>query len=47
MLQTNEAYLDLAFRKIRKEYGSVEKYLLKELNLTEKEIAELKEVLLL
>lgn len=47
MLQTNEAYLGLAFRKIRKEYGSVEKYLLKELNLTEKEITELKEVLLL
>lgn len=47
MLQTNEAYLDLAFRKIKKEYGSVDKYLIKELNLTEKDLSKLKELLLL
>jgi len=47
MLQTNEAYLDLAFRKIRKDYGSVDKYLIKELNLSEKDLGKLKELLLL
>lgn len=46
MLSTNEALLDLAFRKIKKDYGSVDKYLSKELNLTDKKRAQLKDIML-
>lgn len=45
-LTANEELLDLAFHKIRKEYGSVERYLEKELELTDKKREKLKELLL-
>ncbi len=46
LLTTNESFLGLALRKIEKDYGSVEKYLQKELNITEKEQNQLKEIIL-
>ncbi|MCD7938373.1 MAG: tyrosine-protein phosphatase [Tannerellaceae bacterium] len=46
MLAANEGLLDLAFRKIKKEYGSVDKYLSSELNLNEKKRAQLKDIML-
>jgi len=46
MLSANEALLDLAFRKIKKDYGSVDKYLSTELGLTEKKRAQLKDIML-
>jgi len=46
LLTANEMYMDIALNKIRKEYGTYQKYLSKELNLTEKEQTELKEIML-
>lgn len=45
-LTANESLLDLAFQKIRKEYGSLDKYLSKELNITDNERDTLKDILL-
>lgn len=46
LLTVNETYLDAVLMKIRKEYGSYQKYLSKELNLTDKDREKLKEILL-
>lgn len=46
LLTANEIYMDIALNKIRKGYGTYQKYLSTELNLTEKEQAELKEIIL-
>jgi len=46
LLSTDESYMELLFRKIKKDYGSVEKYLTKCLNLTENEQDRLKELML-
>lgn len=46
LLNANETWLDLAFLKIRKEYGSTDKYLSKGLHLSEKERDTLKDILL-
>lgn len=46
LLTANESLMELTFRKIRKEYGSVDKFLSKKLNLTEKKRAKLKNILL-
>lgn len=46
LLTANEMYMDIALNKIKKEYGTYQKFLSKELNLTEKEQAELKEIML-
>lgn len=45
-LTANESLLDIAFQKINKEYGSLEKYLIKELKITDKERDTLKDILL-
>lgn len=46
LLGANETWLDLAFQKIKKEYGSIDKYLSKKLHLTEKERDTLKDIIL-
>lgn len=46
LLNANESWLDLAFHKIKKEYGSTDKYLSKGLHLTEKERDTLKDIIL-
>lgn len=46
LLSANETWLELAFRKIRKEYGSVDRYLSKGLHLSEKERDTLKDIIL-
>lgn len=46
LLFANETYMDISLSKIRKEYGSFHNYLQKELRLTDKERAYLKEMLL-
>ena len=46
LLGANETWLDLAFHKIKKEYGSTDKYLSKGLHLTEKERDTLKDIIL-
>lgn len=46
LLTANESLMDLTFRKIRKDYGSVDKFLSKKLNLTEKKRTRLKDMLL-
>lgn len=46
LLTANETYLNTILLKIRKEYGTFQNYFAKELNLTEKERAVLKENLL-
>lgn len=46
LLSANETWLDLAFHKIKKEYGSIDKYLSKGLHLTEKERDTLKDIIL-
>lgn len=45
-LTANERLMDLAFHKIKKEYGSTDKYLSKGLHLTDKKRERLKEILL-
>lgn len=45
-LTANEGLMDLAFHKIKKEYGSTEKYLSKGLRLTDKKRERLKDILL-
>lgn len=46
LLSANESWMDLTFRKIRKEYGSLDKYLTQGLKLDEKKRDLLKEILL-
>lgn len=46
MLAVNEDWIDLVFRRIRKEYGSLDKYLSKGLNLTEKKQEKIKDIML-
>lgn len=46
LLSTNATWLDLAFHKIKKKYGSTDNYLSKELHLTEKERDTLKDIML-
>jgi protein-tyrosine phosphatase len=46
IITANESFLDLALMKIKKDYGSVDNYLRKELNFTEKEQNKLKEIIL-
>lgn len=46
LLGANETWLDLALHKIKKEYGSTDKYLSKGLHLTEKERDTLKDIIL-
>ncbi|MDR0428847.1 MAG: tyrosine-protein phosphatase [Tannerellaceae bacterium] len=47
MLTANESFIDLAFAKIRKDYGSIDKYLKNELHISEKQQERIKEILLL
>jgi protein-tyrosine phosphatase len=46
ILSANETFLNLVFRKIKKEYGSVNQYLSEEMKLTEKQKEKLKDILL-
>ncbi|MDR1402706.1 MAG: tyrosine-protein phosphatase [Tannerellaceae bacterium] len=46
ILTANAMYLDLAFRKIKKDYGSIKEYLINELHLSESRQNKLKEMLL-
>ena len=46
LLTANENYIDIALRTIKKDYGTYQKYFQKEMGLTEKEQAKLKEILL-
>lgn len=46
ILTANEFYLDTALSKIKKEYGSFQKYLSKELEITDKDLEKLKEIML-
>ena len=46
LLNADEAYMDLALKKIRKDYGSVDKYLEKEIGMDEKKREKLKEIML-
>lgn len=46
LLSANESLMDLVFQQINKEYGSVDKYLSKGLQLTEKKRNQLKDILL-
>lgn len=46
MLTANETYLDTALDKIRKDHGTYQKYISKELNITEEERQQLKEIML-
>jgi protein-tyrosine phosphatase len=46
ILSANETFLNLALKKIKKEYGSVSQYLSEEMQLTEKQKEKLKDILL-
>ena len=46
LLNADEAYMDLALKKIRKDYGSMDKYLEKEIGMDEKKREKLKEIML-
>ena len=46
LLNADEAYMDLALKKIRKDYGSMDKYLEKEIGMHEKKREKLKEIML-
>ncbi|MDR1556426.1 MAG: tyrosine-protein phosphatase [Tannerellaceae bacterium] len=46
ILSANETFLDLVFRKIKKEYGSLSQYLSEEMQLTDKQKEKLKDILL-
>lgn len=46
LLTVNESAFDLVFNQIKKEYGSMDKYLSKKMHLTEKEQREIKEIVL-
>ena len=46
LLSANELFLDIAFNKIKKEYGSVQKYMEQKLNFTTKKQEQLKELML-
>jgi protein-tyrosine phosphatase len=46
ILSANETFLDSALRKIKKAYGSIDKYLSDEMQLTDKQREKLKDILL-
>nr|WP_234347364.1 tyrosine-protein phosphatase [Parabacteroides bouchesdurhonensis] len=46
ILTANESFLDIALQKINKEYGSIDKYLSKGLNITENKRDKIKDILL-
>ncbi|MDR1356139.1 MAG: tyrosine-protein phosphatase [Tannerellaceae bacterium] len=46
ILSADETFLDVVFRKIKKEYGSIPQYLDKEMQLTDKQREKLKDILL-
>jgi protein-tyrosine phosphatase len=46
VLSANETFIDLVFRKIKKEYGSIGQYLSEEMQLTDKQREKLKDILL-
>jgi protein tyrosine/serine phosphatase len=46
LLTVNASSFDLAFNQIKKEYGTMDKYLSKKMHLTEKEQREIKEIVL-
>jgi protein-tyrosine phosphatase len=46
ILSANESFIDLAFRKIKKDYGSIAQYLAEEMQLTDKQKEKLKDMLL-
>ena len=46
LVTVNEGLIDLVLKQIRKDYGSVDKYLSKGLGLTEKKRNTLKDILL-
>lgn len=46
LLTANEIYLAVALKKIKKEYGSIDKYLEEKLNFTSKKRQQLKEIML-
>lgn len=46
LLSANELFLGITFKKIKKEYGSVQKYLEQKLNFTTKKQEQLKELML-
>lgn len=46
LLSANELYLSVAFKKIKKEYGSIHKYMEEKLNFTTKKREKLKEIML-
>jgi protein-tyrosine phosphatase len=46
ILSANESFLELAFRQIKKQYGSLDQYFNEELKLTEKQREKLKDMLL-
>lgn len=46
IINADETYLDIAIKKILKDYGSMDKYLDKEIGMNEKEKAKLKEIML-
>ncbi|MEG1543933.1 MAG: tyrosine-protein phosphatase, partial [Tannerellaceae bacterium] len=46
LLSANESFLTPVLQKIKKDYGSIDKYLSKELHVTDKNRAQLKEIML-
>ncbi|MBN2661163.1 MAG: tyrosine-protein phosphatase [Tannerellaceae bacterium] len=46
IINADETYLDIAIKKILKDYGSMDKYLDKEIGMNEKKRAKLKEIML-
>ena len=46
MLHANERWMELVFRKIKKEYGSINNYLSKGLHISDKDRETLKEIML-
>lgn len=46
LLSSNESYMDLVFHKIKQDYGSIHKYLAKEMHFTEKKREKLKDMML-
>lgn len=46
LLSSNESYMDLVFDKIKRDYGSIHKYLAKEMHLTEKKQEKIKDMML-
>lgn len=46
LYSANELFLDIAFKKIKKEHGTIQKYLKEKLNFTSKKREKLKEIML-